>query len=438
MISKILVLSTLFIAGTAFGQCPLSFDESDQAIVGAYIAPVDSGAAIVDYNSSKLMTPASVMKAVTTAAVLAKYGGDFQWQTPIMAIGRKHAGRLDGDIVINGSGDPTIESKHFTGHKSFIATILEGVKAASIESISGKVLLDERWPDEGAVQSWELEDIPGIDGAGFYALNFKDNIFYLSYPSLVTKPYIPGLNIIEAGGKERLRAYRNYGSNELTITGQLGRKDKKATLICSMPDPTEVALYHISDTLRVRGNETAGVGDTVVIATHKSPKLRDVTKSYMFRSDNQMAEAALRLMSPEKSRADALRELRMCLAKCGANIINANINDGSGLSRHNTISPLQLGSVLRQMSSNSDYVASFPRVGKDGTVKNFMKDMEGRENFVLKSGSMTGVVAYAGYRLDPETQEPTHVIAVIVNNAPYSSKARLAIAELLSGLNFGE
>ena len=141
-------------------------------------------------------------------------------------------------------------------------------------------------------------------------------------------------------------------------------------------------------------------------------------------------------MSPKSTRRRAIEVQKNLLSSKGANLLNANINDGSGLSRHNTISTSQLGSILRIMASNNDYVNSFARVGKDGTVRNFMKGKPGRECFVLKSGSMTGVVAYAGYRVDPESNKPTHVIAVIVNNAPYATKARNAIADLLSELDF--
>lgn len=431
------IILTMLFAGTAFGQCPLTFDESDQSTVGVYIAPLNGDSALVEYNSSTLLTPASVMKAVTAASVLSKYSGDYCWETTVMAVGRITDSILNGNIIIRGCGDPTIESKHFKGvNESFISSFTDGLRSHGIKRITGQVLLEKHWPDEGAVPSWELEDIPGIDGAGFYTLNYKDNIFSIEYPSLKVSPYIPGLNVTVMGGNGYLKPHRNVGSYDLMITGKLGKRDKKATLICSMPNPTEALLYQLNEIANADLEEIVCNADTIVIATHRSPQLRNVTRSYMVRSDNQMAEAALRLIAPGKSRKEALKAHRNILVSNGANIRNANIKDGSGLSRHNTISASQLGSILRLMSSNEDYVNSFARVGKDGTVKNFMKDKVGRENFVLKSGSMTGVVAYAGYRIDPESNEPTHVIAVIVNNAPYASKARSAIAELLSNLDF--
>ena len=118
----------------------------------------------------------------------------------------------------------------------------------------------------------------------------------------------------------------------------------------------------------------------------------------------------------------------------GVDLKGARIADGSGLSRHNAISPRQLGQILRSMARNGDYVGSFARVGLDGTVRNFMKTDPNRENFVLKSGSMTGVICYVGYRLDPQTKSPTHVLAIMINNAPDSKAARAAIASFLSSL----
>ena len=53
---------------------------------------------------------------------------------------------------------------------------------------------------------------------------------------------------------------------------------------------------------------------------------------------------------------------------------------------------------------------------------------------ILKSGSMTVVVCYCGYRLDPQTKAPTPVIAIMVNNAPDPTDVRRQISALLSTL----
>ncbi len=430
----------LLFAGTAVGQCPLDFEGSDKALIGVYVAPVEGGTPLADFNSSCLFTPASVMKSVTVAAALAKYSGSYRWQTTVMAVGPVNDGVLNGDLVIVGSGDPTLGSGYFKdGRESFITAVRTGLQQAGISSIAGKVRMQGAgWPDEGPVPSWELEDIPGVDGAGFYSLNYCDNTFSLHYPSMNVSPAVPGLRVSYAGGNGAIGFKRNCGSYDLTVYGALPKRQKSITFTCSMPDPPAVLLNALSAALPVQGKAIKlTAADTAVVATYRSPELREVARSLMVRSDNQMAEAALRLMAPKKTRQAAIAEEIKILTACGADMQCVRIKDGSGLSRHDAISPRQLCGVLSAMASDTDYVDSFARVGMRGsTVFGFMKDMAGRENFLLKSGSMTGVVAYAGYRVDPDSQKPTHVIAIIVNNAPNPAKARAAMARLLSSLTY--
>lgn len=437
---KIKVLTALIVlvsAGTAFGQCPLTFEGSDQALVGIYIAPLKGDEAIVDYNSSRLFTPASVMKAVTTAAAITRCGGDYRWSTTVSAQGKIRGGVLDGDITVTGTGDPTLGSDQFkAGRPSFLSSLKNAAEAYGIDRITGKVKEGRPWPNQGPVPSWEIEDIPGIDGAGFYTLNYSDNVFVLSFPSMKTYPNVSDIEINYRGGSGGLRFFRNPGSDKINIYGQLGRKQKRASMRCSMPNPPAVLLAEVDSIFHSAGYTTTASTDTLCLLTYKSPELRDVVRSMMIRSDNQMAEATLRLLAPSESRAMALAAERSVLTNLGVNLKGARLADGSGLSRHNAISPVQLASVLKVMARNGDYVGSFARVGLDGTVKNFMRGIPGRENFVLKSGSMTGVVCYVGYRLDSQTKAPTHAIAVMVNNAPDPKAAREAISQLLSTTDF--
>ncbi len=424
----------LFATDIAFGQCPLAFEGADQALIGVYIAPVNGSRPLVEYNSERLFTPASVMKSVTTAAALAQCGGDYRWKTTVSATGTVADGLMHGNIIITGSGDPTLGSVQFRKEQpDFLQAVKDGAALRGITRIEGKTVKGgAAWPDLGPVPSWELEDIPGPDGAGFYPLNYMDNVFILSVPSMRTVPQIPGLTVKQMGGSSGLYATRFPGSAQLRVYGRLGRKQKRASLKCSMPDPPAVLLNEVDSIFSAGRKNVSARGDTVILLEYMSPALRDVTRSLMVRSDNQMAEATLRLLAPERSRKEALAKERAVLSDMGINLKNARLADGSGLSRHNAISPRQLGSVLRAMAGNGDYVGSYARVGLDGTVRSFMKGLKGADNFVLKSGSMTGVVCYVGYRLDPETKQPTHVIAMMVNNAPNPSAARKAMAELLA------
>lgn len=423
-------------ADIAFGQCPLSFDGDNQAQIGIYVAKIDDCKPLVDYNSETLMTPASVMKSVTVAAALSQNGGNYRWSTTVKAAGSIADNTLNGNLIIYGSGDPTLGSSEFKKeHESFLTELKCAAADFGFSRIRGAAVEYNPWPDQGAVPSWELEDIPGIDGAGFYSLNWCDNVFTLAIPSMRTSPQIPDLHVIQKGGSGGLSYFRNPGSNELFLYGSLGRKQKSASFRCSMPYPPAVLLSEINNIFGGKKNTATNPTDTTTVLVYYSPCLRDVARSLMVRSDNQMAEATLRMLAPGLSRSKAITAERNILSGIGVNLAGCRIADGSGLSRHNAISPRQLGQVLRVMATNGDYVGAFARVGLDGTVRNFMKNDPARENFVLKSGSMTGVICYVGYKLDPEIKSPTHVIAIMINNAPDSKAARAAIATFLSSLD---
>lgn len=417
----------------AFSNCPLSFKGSNVASIGVYIAPLDaSKAATYNYQSDRLLTPASVMKSVTVAAALKEKGGDYKWETKVIAHGKIQDGILHGNIIIEGSGDPTLGSKYFSEDQpDFLQMVSESLKRHGIQRVEGRTISSQAWPDEGAVPSWELEDIPGIDGAGFYRLNWSDNVFTLMVPSMVATPSIPNLNVQWKKSASVLSAWRNPGSDDIAIRGQLGKKQTRAALRLSMPNPTTVLVSKIDSIACSQNSKVSTSGDTTVLLTYTSPALRDVTRSLMIRSDNQMAEATQRLLAPGRTRSAAIAAERKALE--GVPLQYMRIADGSGLSRHNAVSARQLAEVLRFMARNTDYVSSFARVGQDGsTIRSLMKDVPGRENFLLKSGSMTGIVCYCGYRIDPQTKLPSHVIAILVNNAPDSSEVRKAISALLA------
>lgn len=436
MIKKLICATLALVsAGIAFGQCPLTFTGSNQAIIGVYVCPINSDQPIVNYNSEQLMTPASVMKSVTVAAALTKCGGDYRWQTTVSSVGSISNGVLHGNLEIAGSGDPTLGSGQFHKEREgFLSALRNAAVKSGFSSISGNSINTSAWPDQGPIPSWEIEDIPGIDGAGFYSLNWNDNVFSISIPSMRTTPNIPGLKIRNLGGRGGLKYFRNPGSYDMTITGMLNAKQKQVTFICSMPNPPEVLLSQIDSLFDAKGKKADGCGEKSTLLVYKSPHLRDVVRSLMVRSDNQMAEATLRLLEPGKPRDKAITTERAILSDLGVDLSGAKIADGSGLSRHNAISPRQLGQILIACSGNADYVGSFARVGKDGTVRNMLRNVPGSDCFVLKSGSMTGVICYVGYRLDPATQKPTHAIAIMINNAPNSKAARAAISDFLVSL----
>lgn len=423
LLSLIVTLSSLWSAA----NCPLQVRGGDAVSVSVYIATVDSGKPVVDYGSQRLMTPASIMKTLTVASATRLLGPDFRWTTEVQTIGKIENGTLHGNLIIKGGGDPTLSSRYFKEQPSFISAVASALRKANIETINGRILTDETAvPDGGAVSTWEVEDIPWDYGAGAFAINYADNSFALTVPTMQTSLSVPGLEITNrlTSKGSQLTLRRGVDSDRLTVGGSLGKR-KQATLNCSMPHPASVLVAKVEDSLaklgiRVKKEKVATDGKPHTILEYKSPRFAEVGRSLMVRSDNLMAEATLRALAPGAPIDSALSRERKLWHNSGIDLSLWRINDGSGLSRANAISARKLGEVLRYMALDrkvsADYIDTFARVGLDGTLTSFLAKNPRKQEFVLKSGSMGGVQCYAGYRIDPETRGATHVIVVMVNN----------------------
>lgn len=422
------------------------------AAVGIYIAPVnDASAVTVGYNSDICFTPASVMKSVTAATALSLLGSDFRWETTVTATGSiSFDGILMGDVVINGSGDPTLESRFFADSLGFCDRLADALAATGCRSISGRIIADgNKFRDEGINPSWEIEDVAWDYGAGLYGVNYRDNSFLLMLPECKVQPPVPNLCVIDntRPGSGELSLLRGFDSDILTASGGCRRNGTR--LWCSMPDPGAVMCYEVDSTLRTRGIDVAGVvsypilkegTEPGIVMRHQSPRLADVLRSLMVRSDNLMAEGVLRAIAQGGSRDDAIDLVRSLWKSRGIDLTYTRIFDGSGLARGNAMSPQQIGEILRWMARSpmsDDYVALFPRAGVDGTLRSFMVKSPQRKRYVLKTGSMGGVQCYAGYRLDSDGKKPTHVIVVMVNNFTGARAAlRKEIERLLDETKF--
>lgn len=410
-------------ANAAAPASPLGVSGVSESHLGIYIADIATGETLREINSSRAFVPASITKALTSASVLTLMNSSDRYETRVEAVGEiTDGGILEGDIVVRCVGDPTVESAYFDESRGFSDSIAAAVTAAGIKSIKGTVVIDSSMvPDERVPDGWADEDIVWPYGTSHHAANFRDNKFVLTLPSRKSVPYVPGLQVTHTPAKGSLKVDRKKDSNVIISRGTPRRNGESITV--SMPDPSAVMRHEIIQTLVKSGVETADTpvscenDEVATLYVHRSPVLVDILRSLMYRSDNMMAEAMLRSVAPGQSRMSAVKteldmwETRDVDTQCVV------IEDGSGLSRNDRLTPMFLANVFTWMASHykaPDYVSLFPKAGCDGTLKSFLRDtpLEGR--VALKTGSMRGVQSYAGYMLGNDGQ-PTHVIVIIVN-----------------------
>lgn len=444
----------------------------EHAIVGICVR-TSGGEALVDINSDRMMVPASNMKLISTGAALHALGPDYQYETEIGYSGAIEGGVLHGDLYIVGAGDPT------TASKDSIATPVEAlfkeweeiVKAAGIRRIEGRIVGDGRhfegMPEE---PSWLWNDIGTYYGAGVTGLMFYENMQSFSVSAgpetgapVNIRPYYPDAPWMEfryacSTGKEgtgdQLYMYTSDLAPIAEIRGTFGVDRAAKRVDCSNKFPEYTCAYHFAQWLDKRGvgctegaadfrlrkdwlDEIAffddqphagpvSADDLTIIGSTFSPTLGRIAFETNHASNNLFAETLLRTLGRElhgsacyDSSYVALNDVLKTLGISQSH--GAKIQDGSGLSRQNYVSPEFICRFLGAMMDSpvyETYLASLPSPGGNGTLQYNMKGqpVQLRDRIKVKSGSMNGVRCYSGYILPSAPGGETLIFSIMTNN----------------------
>ncbi len=419
--SLILLLACAALAASA--RDFLGIDGEESTSIGIYIKDIRSGKVLVDHNSQMALTPASILKCVTTATALQILGPDYRFTTSVSLRGSASKGVLNGDLIINGAADPTLESSQFKHNLGFCNAVVRSLQAEGISKINGDIIIVQDLKNAGPIAQWEIEDVAYPYGAGLFGLNWRDNTFTLFPLTGVTKPYVPDIDFeLEKSndGNELLRGIYS----DLLIIRRGDINSRKLSVSTTMPDPSAVLRAELLEALSDAGiavsKRSKAAATTASIRTlleWKSPDGADIMRSLMVRSDNLFAEGILRAIAPGSSRKDAIKKEKEFWNSKGISARYTIINDGSGLTRANRISPRFMADILEHMAKSESadtYVGFFPKVGVEGTVKSFLAKTSLKGKLLLKTGSVSSVQCYAGYKIDDEGK-PTHVVVFMIN-----------------------
>ncbi len=335
---------------------------------------------IYAHNAQLLMVPASNMKIVTSSVALTQLGGQFRYTTTFAAHGPVENGVLHGDLVVTGRGDPTM-SDHVRGSaRAALDSLADSIAAHGIHSITGKIYAGaDNFPGAPVGEGWSWNDLRYDYGAGVGALMFNEGMSTLT-------PRPPG--------------------------------DTSHRAIPA-PDPTRDYLAELSNALVRRGVTVSGeVGDNVVPQDGVKLDTLFVTQSlplvqilpYLLKpSQNQIAEVLMRTVGLEKTgvgTADSgIAVAKRQLTEWGVPRDGYVIEDGSGLSRADLLSPETIVRVFDRMQSNPDfaaYYAALPIAGVDGTIKSRMRGTPAANNVHAKTGSLGWVRSLSGYVTDAD------------------------------------
>lgn len=362
----------------------------DSTSVAVLIVDLSDGKVAGGYNSSKPLIPASIMKCVTTATLLEEVGEDWKYSTKIFLTGKVKEDVLEGNVIVEGSADPSLGSVHEPSSGNLIAEIVNALVNKGIKKIAGKIKVDEsRFSGPSVNPLWATADLPHSYGTGSHGFNYEDN----------------------ASGKR------------------------------SVSDPSAVFISRLESALTASGIEVENndIEDKKrkELMVHSSAPVDEIMRSCMMRSDNQFAEALQRTYSMCKGGDGSTKDgaSKTVAYWKGKHLPTEGvvIVDGSGLSRSNRMTADFMGELLAQMSTNPHYASFFPLAGQEGTLRRFLAGTSLEGYVAMKTGSMNGIQCYAGYKLDDD-YAPTHTIVVIINNMRDRGVARAGVEKMLKAV----
>ena len=447
------IFSTLLVACLlSIGSIKAQTGEAVQEILGApdlksaslgmYAVNLNSGEVLIDHGHQLSLVPASIMKVLTTSAVVDRLGADYRFTTTLGFTGEVEGNTLRGDLVVVGEADPSLGHKNLKGTDP-IAGWVNALKELGIEEVTGELIaVDTLFGDVQIPSTWVWEDMGNYYATGSSGLSYKGNEVELKFSTgsvgsratLLEGGYPAGLafeSLVTASSDPRDMAYI-YGApgmNERQIRGTLPANNDSYTINGSVPNPLAFSAYRLKKDFEAGGISIKGeskTSDTLpgrfkLIAEHQSPALGRLVEYTNHESDNLFAEHLLRMLAVEAGQPGdydhALPHLKAFFEMNGIETRGFYPADGSGLSRFNGVTAQQLGRVL-QIMWESEYREVFknslPVIGEEGSLKYVGKGTPAEGRGWAKSGYMERVRSYAGYL---ERQDGNVIaFALIANN----------------------
>ena len=411
----------------------------ENGFLGLSIKSVNSDKNIVEYNAKKSLQPASTMKLISSATAFIALGEDFKYLTILEYSGQIKDSILIGNIIIKGSGDPSLGSWRFKNqpdYKQLTDRWAKKIKELGIREIRGRIFGDGSLFDENVLpDTWSWGDMGNYYGAGSYGLNMNENLYWVTFkpsnykesaPILKTSPDLPYYQKInrvltdKSGTGDQVNSYSTPYQDVLIMQGFVP-EGKDFSVKGSIPDPALFSAYFLQKKLLENGINVLETPlsyleankkniyyqkplQTFQIDTLSSPTLRDLAKECNFQSINLYAETFLKtpsvLLNLGSSTEDAIKGLKQIWHTKNVKLEGFKMKDGSGLSPANGITPNNMTDVLKAMYLEKSFGAfyeSIPIVGVCGTVSNLCKKTKAVGNVRAKSGSIDGVRAYSGY-----------------------------------------
>ena len=391
------------------------------------VQKVGAPAPAIDYHSQQMALPASTQKVITALAALLQLGPDYRFTTTLESRGEVRDGVLEGDLIARFGGDPSFKRQD-------LRNMVAALKRAGVEKIKGNVLIDTSifashdkapgWPWNDMTQCFSAPPSAAIVDRNCFSVSLysapkANDLAYVRVASFYPITVLSQVRTLPRGSSEAQYCELDVVPGDLNryvLTGCLTQRADPLPLAFAIQDGAGYAGAILKQELTTAGitydgslmRQTQQNEPGTVIASKQSPPLHDLLRIMLKKSDNMIADTVFRTIGHNfynvpgtwRAGADAVRQILR--TKAGVDLGNSLVVDGSGLSRHNLISPATMMQVLQYIAQNDNqlnFITMLPLAGHDGSLQYraglHAAGVDGKVS--AKTGSLQGVYNLAGF-----------------------------------------
>jgi D-alanyl-D-alanine carboxypeptidase/D-alanyl-D-alanine-endopeptidase (penicillin-binding protein 4) len=425
---------------------------------------------VLSHRAERPLQPASTMKLVTTLVALDTLGPVFRGRTELRTNAPLVNGVLKGDLVLRGGADVDL-----TG--DVLENMLRALRNQGIEKIEGRLVLDRQLfsPARGDIGIQQFDEAP----EAYYnvipdALMINRNMVQLdlratgnrlqvrSQPALDNVTITSDMTLVTAdckqwddGWKQPQAERLENGKIRVTLHGTFPKNCAQAYSInvVDRQDYIDRLFRHqwkqLGGTLRGATVDGEMPPDARLLAEHAARALPEVLRDINKPSDNALARTLFLSLgsleadpalgshalppSSDATSVRAERTVRTWLRNHAIDDTGAVFENGSGLSRIERLTPLQLAALLQAGLKSQwapEFLSSIPIVGVDGTMRRRLRDSPAAGHARMKTGTLKNAVAVAGYVPDAMGRQ-TVVVAFINDEHVGDGKGRAVLDALV-------
>ena len=433
-----------------------------ETAMGIVVERVSDQRKVMSHQAERSFQPASTMKLLTSAVALERLGATHRGRSELRSSGVVTNGFLQGDLVLRGSADTDLNVEAFRG-------MLLTLRQLGIGEIAGDFLLDRSFFSPPRMDI----GVPAFDESPEFqynvipdAISINQHLLALTIDSTApdiqvrAKTTLDGVTLASAltmidapcrdwdeYWKSPVVAQLSEGAVRITLRGQYPKNCVTTTEI-NVLDRTDYEARLFRSLWRELGGRFSGnvregnardAGN--LLAEHRSRALPDSVRVINKSSDNPLTRSMYLTLGALNNFGDSLantavgseRVVRTWLREKGVNDAGLVLENGSGLSRAERVTPRLLSELLRTMSSSNlapEFMASLPIVGIDGSMRNRLKESPAAGRARIKTGSLRNVAAIAGYAYNADN-ELFSVVAIINDDNTQQATARPVLDALI-------